>query len=154
VATTENNYDQNSTNYKCEKVQCECIPDRMLCGEDGSVDISEFLEKMIEGPATFSCLQEAGGKNKCDFSEPEMDKLIQQMFGDTSIFLNCQSGECLYQTDVPGFQRPVKGINTPLIAGVIAGSSLFLVAVILLVWYLSRRQFKYEPIRLDDSDEP
>jgi ABC-type multidrug transport system ATPase subunit/ABC-type multidrug transport system permease subunit len=153
VATTENNYDQNSTNYKCEKVQCECIPDRMLCGEDGSVDISEFLEKMIEGPATFSCLQEAGGKNKCDFSEPEMDKLIQQMFGDTSIFLNCQSGECLYQTDVPGFQRPVKGINTPLIAGVIAGSSLFLVAVILLVWYLSRRQFKYEPIRLDDSDD-
>jgi ABC-type multidrug transport system ATPase subunit/ABC-type multidrug transport system permease subunit len=125
----------------------------MLCGENGSVDITDFLDQLIRGPAEFSCLQHAGGKNKCEFTEPEMDNLIQQMFGDSSIFIECQSGECLYETEVPGFERPVKKINTPLIAGVIAGSSLFVVAVILTVWYLSRRQFKHGPIRLDDSDD-
>lgn len=153
VSGTDNRYDQNSTNYKCENVRCKCIPDRMLCGENGSVDITDFLDEEIKGPATFSCLQQNGGSNNCKFKEPAMDQLIQQIFGDDSIFINCQSGECLYETDVPGFERPVKKINTPLIAGVIAGSSLFIVAVILAVWYLSRRQYKYGPIHLDDSDD-
>jgi ABC-type multidrug transport system ATPase subunit/ABC-type multidrug transport system permease subunit len=125
----------------------------MLCGENGSVDITDFLDEEIKGPATFSCLQSNGGVNDCKFKEPAMDNLIQMMFGDDSILLNCQAGECLYETDVPGFERPVKKINTPLIAGVIAGSSLFIVAVILLVWYLSRRQYNYGPINLDDSDD-
>jgi len=117
------------------------------------VDITDFLDQEIAGPATFSCLQQNHGSNNCQFKEPQMDLLIQQMFGDKSIFIDCQSGECLYETEVPGFQRPVKKINTPLIAGVIAGASLFVVGVILLVWYLSRRQFRYGPIHLDDSDD-
>ena len=125
----------------------------MLCGENGSVDISDFLDESIRGPASFSCLQQGGGMNDCMFKEPEMDKLIQMMFGDSSIFINCQAGECLYETEVPGYQRPVKRINTPLIAAVIAGASLFVVAVILTVWYLSRRQFKYGSIHLDESDD-
>ncbi|KAE8449539.1 hypothetical protein EG329_008148 [Mollisiaceae sp. DMI_Dod_QoI] len=152
-SSTDNTYDKNSTNYKCENVECKCIPDRMLCGENGSVDITDFLDEEIKGPATFSCLQEDGGINNCKFKEPAMDNLIQMMFGDDSILLTCQSGECLYETDVPGFERPVKKINTPLIAGVIAGASLFVVAVILTVWYLGRRQFKYGPIQLDESDD-
>lgn len=82
-----------------------------------------------------------------------MNDLIQQMFGDKSITLECQSGECLYETEVPGYERPIKKINTPLIAGVIAMSSLFVVAVILVVWYLGRRQFAYKPVSLDDSDD-
>jgi len=125
----------------------------MLCGENGSVDITDFLDESIRGPASFSCLQKNGGVNGCKFQEPEMDNLIQMMFGDASILLNCQAGECLYETDVPGFERPIKRINTPLIAGVISATSLFVVAVILTVWYLSRRQFKYGPIHLDDSDD-
>lgn len=32
--------DRNITKYRCENIKCECVPDRMLCGEDGSVDIS------------------------------------------------------------------------------------------------------------------
>jgi ABC-type multidrug transport system ATPase subunit len=125
----------------------------MLCGENGSLDISEFLVESIKGPATFECLQERGGGNKCAFKEPAMDDLIKSIFGDESITLDCQSGECLYETEVPGYERPIKRINTPLIAGVIAGSSLFVVGVILLVWYLSRRQYNaYGPISLDDPD--
>ncbi|KAH8650547.1 hypothetical protein BGZ60DRAFT_462376 [Tricladium varicosporioides] len=143
----------NSTDYRCNNIACKCIPDRMLCGENGSVDITDFLDQSIRGPATFSCEQQDGGSNDCMFKEPQMDLLIQQMFGDSSIFINCQSGECLYETEVPGYERPIKKINTPLIAGVIAGASIFVVAVILLVWFLSRRQFKYGPISLDDSDD-
>lgn len=125
----------------------------MLCGENGSVDITDFLDEEITGPASFSCLQIDGGLNDCKFHEDAMDELIASIFGDSSIQLNCQAGECLYETDVPGFERPVKKINTPLIAGVIAGSALFVVAVILIVWYMSRRKFSYGPIHLDDSDD-
>ncbi|KAG4430218.1 hypothetical protein IFR05_014304 [Cadophora sp. M221] len=153
ISSADNTYEQNATNYKCDKIECSCIPDRMLCGENGSVDISDFLTEEIKGPATFSCKQENGGINNCKFKEKAMDDLIQTMFGDDSITLTCQAGECLYRTDVPGFQTPVKRINTPLIAGVIAGSSLFVVAVILTVWYLSRRKFNYAPIHLDESDD-
>lgn len=125
----------------------------MLCGENGSVDISDFLDQNIDGPATFECLQENGGTNNCKFREPAMDQLILDLIGDSSIQLSCLSGECLYHTEVPGYERPVKKINTPLIAGVIAACSLFVVAVILVTWYLSRRSFRYGPIALDDSDD-
>jgi ABC-type cobalamin/Fe3+-siderophores transport system ATPase subunit len=85
-----------------------------------------------------------------------MNNLISGVFGDPSIFLSCNSGECLYKTDEPGYERPIKKINTPLIASVIAGCSLFVVAVILLVWYLSRRAARRGYLRLslsDDSDD-
>lgn len=147
---TEN---KNSTHYKCPQVECTCISDRMLCGADGSVDLTDFLREEIEGPAVFECNQVDSGVNACSFSEPALDGIVEAIFGDPHIKLECRSGECLYQTEVPGFQRPVKQINTPLIAGVIAGCSLFVVAVILGTWYLSRRQFKYGPISLDDSDD-
>ncbi|KAL2256567.1 hypothetical protein VTK26DRAFT_1472 [Humicola hyalothermophila] len=144
---------KNSTFYNCPKIRCECIPDRMLCGENGSVDISEFLVNEIRGPAKFECTQKPGEPKKCAFQEPEMNNLISDIFGDSSIFLTCGAGECLYHTEVPGYSPQVPKINTPLIAGVIAGCSLFLVAVILGTWYLSRRQFRYGPIHLDDSDD-
>lgn len=125
----------------------------MLCGKDGSVDITDFLSESIRGPAKFECEQEAGEPNNCKFKEPQMDDLINTLIGDSSILLTCGSGECLYHTEVPGYERPVKKINTPLIAGAIAACSLFLVAVILVTWYLSRRQFRYGPIHLDDTDD-
>jgi ABC-type multidrug transport system ATPase subunit/ABC-type multidrug transport system permease subunit len=152
-SSAERTDEKNSTSHECKQVECNCIPDRMLCGEGGSVDITDFLIEEIHGPAKFECLQIEGGANKCAFREPAMDDLIMSLIGDDSIQLSCQSGECLYHTEVPGYERPVKKINTPLIAGVIAGSSLFLVAVILGTWYLSRRQFKYGAIHLDDSDD-
>lgn len=30
-------YDSNYTEYNCQKMECACIPGKMLCGEDGSV---------------------------------------------------------------------------------------------------------------------
>lgn len=153
--TSGSTYDssKNATNYRCEKIECQCIPGRMLCGENGSVDISDFLTEEIKGPATFDCLQVSGGENKCLFEEPKMNDLIQSLFGDKAISLDCQAGECLHESQIPGYERPVKTINTPLIAGIIAGTSLLVVAIILGVWYMNRRQYAYKPIALDDSDD-
>ena len=154
--SSENDYNRNTTNYKCEHIKCSCIPGRMLCGEEGSIDIGEFLAEEIKGPASFSSISTEGGSKQdgSKFQEPAMNDLIKSVFGDESITLQCSWGECLYRTDVPGYSRPVKRINTPLIAGVIAGCALFIVLVILLVWYMSRRSFKYGPIHLmDDSDD-
>ncbi|POS80611.1 ABC transporter [Diaporthe helianthi] len=144
---------QNKTSYSCQTVECSCIPDRMLCGENGSVDISDFLTEEIKGPGAFKCTQTSGGANKCTFEEPAMNELINQMFGDSSITLTCRSGECVHFSELPDYKPSVPKINTPLIAGVIAGCALFMVAVIVLTWYLSRRSFKYGPIHLDDSDD-
>ncbi|KAI9878697.1 MAG: hypothetical protein M1830_010790 [Pleopsidium flavum] len=156
--SAENDYDRNTTSYKCENIKCQCIPGRMLCGEEGSIDIGDFLAEEIRGPASFTSLSTEGGSSRdgSKFEEPAMNDLIKSVFGDESITLDCNAGECLYKTDVPGYERPVKKINTPLIAGVIAGCALFVVAVILLVWYLSRRSAsrKYGAIHLsDDSDD-
>ncbi|MCJ1414761.1 hypothetical protein MMC32_001089 [Xylographa parallela] len=149
-------YERNTTNYLCEHVKCSCIPGRMLCGEEGSIDIGEFLDQSIKGPATFSSLSTEGGSSRdgSKFEEPEMNGLIQSIFGDEYITLDCNAGECLYRTEVPGYERPVPKINTPLIASVIAGCALFIVAVVLLVWYLSRRAYsRHGPVFLDDSDD-
>ncbi|THC96466.1 hypothetical protein EYZ11_004057 [Aspergillus tanneri] len=150
----ETTHNQNRTNYRCENIRCKCIPGRMLCGEEGSIDIGDFLKESIQGPASFSTVTTEGGsaEDGSKFQEPAMNDLIKSVFGDESITLKCDSGECLYKTDVPGYTRPVKQINTPLIAGVIAGCALFVVAVILSVWYLSRRSYRGR-IQLPLSDE-
>ena len=148
---------RNTTEYQCAGIKCRCIPGRFLCGEEGSVDIGEFLDEEIAGPASFSSVSTEGGSSKdgSKFQEPAMNGLISSIFGDDSITLQCNAGECVYMTDVPGYERPIKKINTPLIAGVIAGCALFVVFVILLVWYLSHRSAKkkYGPIHLSDDDE-
>ncbi|KAL8968686.1 MAG: hypothetical protein Q9197_004747 [Variospora fuerteventurae] len=148
-------YDRNSTRYHCEHIKCACIPGRMLCGEEGSIDIGEFLKADIKGPASLTSKSTDGGSSTdgSKFEEPAMNNLIKTVFGDDSITLKCRAGECLYRTDIPGYTRPIKEINTPLIAGVIAGCALFVVFVILLVWILSRRSFRYGPLHLSDESD-
>ncbi|KAK5126799.1 hypothetical protein LTR85_009733 [Meristemomyces frigidus] len=150
---TEN---KNITSYRCENINCKCIPGRMLCGAENSIDITDFLDQEIKGPATFSSQHTDGGSKEdgSKFSEPAMNGLISSVFGDETITLACSSGECLHKTEVPGYERPIKKINTPVIAGVIAGCALFVVAIILLVFFLSRRSARrYGPIHLGDDEE-
>ncbi|KAK3072271.1 FAD-dependent urate hydroxylase [Teratosphaeriaceae sp. CCFEE 6253] len=146
---------QNSSTYRCENIQCQCIPGRLLCGAENSIDIGDFLDQEIRGPATFSTVHSQNARDDgSKFSEPAMNGLISSVFGDESIQLQCHSGECLYRTEIPGYSRPIKKINTPLIAGVIAGCALFVVAVILLVFFLGRRKTRrYGPIQLGDDEE-
>ncbi|KAG7661595.1 ADP1 [[Candida] subhashii] len=93
----------NTTHYNCEEVACQCLPDRMLCGKDGSIDISEFLTETIRGPGDFSC---DVAEKKCRFSEPNMNDLIQTVFGDPYITLHCTSGECVHKSQIPGYEVP------------------------------------------------
>ncbi len=128
----------------------------MLCGEDGSVDIGDFLKEEIKGPAEFRSIAAENSKESGSwFSEPAMNDLISSIFGDESITLRCDTGECLYQTEVPGYERPIKKINTPLIASIIAGIALFIVAAVLGIWYLTHRaEFRRDGyIHLSDDEE-
>ena len=149
--------DRNTTDVSCENIKCRCIPGRMLCGEPGSIDIGDFLDQEIKGPASFKSVKTRGGSSEdgSRFEEPAMNDLIQSVFGDRSIFLSCRAGECLYISEVPGYTRPVKKINTPLVAGVIAGCTLFVVAIVVGVWLLSRRSTnrRLGAINLDDHDD-
>ncbi|KIW17505.1 hypothetical protein PV08_04699 [Exophiala spinifera] len=149
---------RNTTKYTCENIKCSCIEDRFLCGEDGSVNIDDFLEQEIKGPASFFSQHTYGGSSKdgSRFEEPAMNNLISMIFGDEYISLQCRGGECLYETEVPGYVRPIKEINTPLIAGVIAGCALLVLAITLISWYLSRRAAykRWGAIRLgEDADD-
>lgn len=112
----------NTTNYKCQEVACKCLPDRMLCGEAGSIDISEFLTETIAGPGDFTC---DINKRNCRFSEPSMNDLILLVFGDPYITLHCKSGECIHKSQIPGYDLPPKKALT-------TGNLLLIVGVAIL----------------------
>ncbi|BGP38555.1 FAD-dependent urate hydroxylase [Rhodotorula kratochvilovae] len=134
TATHDVGFDANATEYRCEQVQCACIPGRMLCGEDGSVDISDFLTEEIKGPGKFS--SRTGEPSK--FEEPAMNQLINDIFGDTHITLSCHAGECLRRSDVPGFVRPPKpNSRTWVVVSIVTVISILLLALFLF-WYLGR----------------
>ncbi len=63
-------------------------------------DIDDFLSQEVTGPASFNCEEGKG----CSFEEPAMNQLINDIFGDNSITLDCSSGECMHYTTVPGYQ--------------------------------------------------
>ncbi|KAI0044158.1 hypothetical protein FA95DRAFT_1608776 [Auriscalpium vulgare] len=142
-------YDANVTAYRCEKIACSCVPGRFICGENGSVDIGDFLTEEIKGPATFSCKTGAG----CKFEEPAMNVLINDIFGDGYITLECEGGECLHYSQVPGYVRPPKPDNTRWIALSIAGAGLIVVLASAVLWYAGRaRKSDFGQIRLPESD--
>ncbi|GAN09893.1 conserved hypothetical protein [Mucor ambiguus] len=140
-------YDRNTTKYTCDKIDCRCIKDEMLCGKDGSIDLTDFLNDEIQGPASFNC----NGK-ECVFSEPAMNDLISAVFGDDSIFLNCNSGECLHYTMVPGFERGERPINWTMIGSGLGGVAAFLVFVGSVVTFLAKKSTRHDEIRLADDE--
>ncbi|TCD61218.1 hypothetical protein EIP91_008769 [Steccherinum ochraceum] len=137
-------YGVNVTQYRCEEMQCRCVPGRFICGEDGSVDIHEYFEDDIKGPATFKC---ESGKG-CTFSEEAMDELITTFFGDPMITLQCEAGECLHYS-----QEPPKPDNSRFIALTIAGAGLIVIAASAVLWYAGRtRSGDFGKIRLPEAE--
>ncbi|KAJ1968395.1 (ABC) transporter [Dispira parvispora] len=130
----EHTYRSNRTKYHCEKIACECMPGRKLCGEEGSIDITDFLVEEIQGPATFDCQSGQG----CRFEEPAMNDLILSVFGDSSITLQCDSGECLHYSEVPGFERPQKRSDTLLILVTVGAGIAFVIATGFGLLYLAK----------------
>ncbi|CAB4384530.1 hypothetical protein RhiirA5_476344 [Rhizophagus irregularis] len=126
--------DQNITQYNCKNIKCKCMAGEMLCGKDGSIDLSEWLVEEIKGPAEFKCYN----PSDCRFSEPNMNALILSIFGDKYISLDCKSGECLHYSEVPGFERPRQPNNTNMIIVSVFAVLTFVAGIFGAVFYLSR----------------
>jgi hypothetical protein len=92
-----------------------------------TADIDEFLDQEVKGPGSFSCVSGKG----CKFSEPAMNNLINDVFGDPAITLDCDSGECLHYTQVPGYTRPIAPDNSRWVALSAALAALIFVAACL-----------------------
>lgn len=147
---TEYKGSTNITNYHCANAHCKCVPDRMLCGEKGSIDISDFLTETIKGPGDFQCDLKKGS---CKFSEPSMNDLIKSVFGDPSISLDCDSSECLHYTELPGHQPPSKTIHKSFIIGSSVGVILLLLGGLFAYKFLiSLTQEKFNSIQLPFDD--
>ncbi|KAJ7340767.1 hypothetical protein DFH08DRAFT_875203 [Mycena albidolilacea] len=142
-------YNTNVTTYACEHIKCRCIPGRFICGEDGSVNIDDFLKEEIQGPATFSCKN-----NECKFEEPAMNDLISEIFADPYITLDCSGGECLHFSQVPGYIRPPKPDNTRWVALSAAGAGLIVLLTSATLWYAGRASGgEFGSIRLPDDEQ-
>lgn len=89
-------------------------------------DISDFLTEEIKGPTKFST--RSGEDSR--FDEPAMNQLINDIFGDSYITLDCKSGECMRASEVPGFVRPPKPDNkTWVIVTIALAASVLLVGL-------------------------
>jgi ABC-type multidrug transport system ATPase subunit/ABC-type multidrug transport system permease subunit len=123
----------NMTRYECKDIHCACVPDRMLCGEKGSIDITDFLTQTVKGPGFFKC---DIAKSHCEFSEPSMNGLIKNVFGDPDITLSCNSSECLHYTEIPGYNAPKKELHTgQAIAAIAAASTILFLGCAALLFF-------------------
>lgn len=60
-----------------------------------------------------------------------MNQLINDIFGDKSITLDCESGECMHYTRVPGYTRPEREDRRLAVAlSATAAGAVFLVACV------------------------
>ncbi|KAK7203982.1 transporter, ABC superfamily [Myxozyma melibiosi] len=149
--STESTANSNKTMYACPSIECACIPDRMLCGADGSIDITDFLTEAIEGPGYFTC---DSASDSCEFSEPAMDELIQSVFGDETITLHCDSGECMHYSEIPGYELPKKKLNRKVLAFGIISVLGFIGLVTFGVMYTIRKlQDMTSGVKLPSEDE-
>jgi hypothetical protein len=60
-----------------------------------------------------------------------MNNLINDIFGDPAITLDCESGECLHYTQVPGYTKPEPPNNSLMVAlSAAVAAAIFLLACI------------------------
>jgi hypothetical protein len=127
----------------------------MLCGEAGSIDIGDFLSEEIKGPASMTCKTGAKGSRDCKFEEPAMNDLISSIFGDSSITLNCASGECVHYQQVPGYQSPVPPPHSIFWVVISAiGAVVFVLLIAAMLWVLGRhaKHEEYGSVRLPEDE--
>ncbi|KAI8908931.1 hypothetical protein EDD86DRAFT_191026 [Gorgonomyces haynaldii] len=149
----------NTTRTVCNKVRCGCYPGRLLCGEGGSVDITEWFESEEgpKGPGAFECSQVFGDRS-CTFKEDNMNSFISDFFGDNFIKLECPTaGECMHYTQVPGHSPPSfdSGFSPLVIAlMVVGGLGIVLIMGLGLLWYKRKTEAGEDGyIPIETSDE-
>ncbi|KAI8848196.1 hypothetical protein BC829DRAFT_490218 [Chytridium lagenaria] len=156
---------KNISTYTCEHMDCRCLPKRTLCGEPGSIDLTDWMtddEEGPTGPMTYTCVENPGdnGNHSCKFEEPHMNSLISLISKEDYFSLACVSGECLHVTQIPGYTPPAPGTAfTPFMIGGMMVVGLGIVALVLVSinWIQNkseRSQFQTSTFRVgDDGDE-
>ncbi|KAJ3018387.1 hypothetical protein HKX48_002938 [Thoreauomyces humboldtii] len=102
------------TSITCDKMNCSCFPNRLLCGLGSGPDLTEWFDSDDPqdggpvGPGTLQCTEGTPRPGElpertCSFSEKRMNEaLIIPLFGDPDIQLSCPvAGECMYASAVP-----------------------------------------------------
>jgi hypothetical protein len=98
-----------------------------MADAEPSLDIDDFLIEEVRGPASFNCIPGKG----CTFEEPAMNQLINDIFGDKAITLDCEAGECMHSTQVPGYKgspRQTGGNGVWVALSAALAAAIFLVA--------------------------
>jgi ABC-type multidrug transport system ATPase subunit len=154
---------KNITTAVCPKMKCQCYPERLLCQSNGLsfADWFNDPEEGPNGPGTFHCedwRDENGVQRTCTFSEPHMNEVIMQFFGDPSIQLSCpKAGECMHYTQVPGYKRPEfrQGFPLPILMLFGAGGLITIFGIAAGVMHLKIRaesgQDGYIPVESDED---
>ena len=137
----------NATSSQCKKVKCACIPGTELCGQNNSLDLTEWFLSPDgpQGDSTFECEEPKvpGGDRVCSFSEKNMNSLISLGFGDAMIFLNCaDSGECTHPSRLPGYDAPSTSapLSTVAIVFIALGGLAVLAAAAFAIWWIKKTQ--------------
>ncbi|KAJ3188914.1 ATP-binding cassette sub- G member 2 [Gaertneriomyces sp. JEL0708] len=164
---THDDANSNNTKITCAKMKCGCYPGRMLCDPQG-FDLSEWFssddpeEGGPRGPSDFICLEKQTPNDQltereCRFSEPHMNQLISQVFGDEYIRLSCAlAGECLHRSQLPDYAPPTagKGFSTLIIVLMSLGAVFLLLAVFGgIMWARGQSGFNLGYENLSDDQE-
>ncbi|EGF77988.1 hypothetical protein BATDEDRAFT_13539 [Batrachochytrium dendrobatidis JAM81] len=161
--TQEHTPTLNITTFECPHMQCRCFPERLLCESNG-LDFTEWFNDAQEGPngpGTFTCEESITDTNvhrTCRFSEPHMNEVISQFFGDPYIKLECpKAGECMHYTQIPGYTRPEFNSNfSPMLIALMSVSGFGLVVVVVgsLVWLQRKADASHAGYLHIVSDDP
>ncbi|KAJ3069853.1 hypothetical protein HDU98_007087 [Podochytrium sp. JEL0797] len=133
--TTLHEHAKNKSTVACKNLDCRCLPGKTLCGEPGSIDLTDWMIDPDEGPtgpATFTCDEtETFSNHSCKFQEPHMTTLIRLISQEDYFALSCNAGECMHVTQVPGYVRPPpRNVFSPLAVGILITSGLAIALVI------------------------
>ncbi|KAH9270896.1 hypothetical protein BASA83_006849 [Batrachochytrium salamandrivorans] len=142
--------------------QCKCYPGHILCEQNG-LDFTEWFNNAEEGPngpGTFECdetITDTNVHRTCTFSEPHMNEVISQFFGDPYIKLQCPiAGECMHYTQVPGYTRPEFNSSfspVVIVLMLVGGFGLVIVVVSSLLWLQRKADDHHGGYLLVDSDD-
>lgn len=115
-----------SYNYECDKISCDCLEGRALCGGGGGLpNIEYFLTKKVKGPASLKCDLSTGD---CQFRENFLKSIFNMLLGEEHINLSCETSECMHYTMVPGYEPVHKNINQSLLVACGVGILTLLIA--------------------------
>ncbi|TPX68950.1 hypothetical protein CcCBS67573_g07015 [Chytriomyces confervae] len=165
--TRKEAHDRNSSVVACEHLDCKCLPGKILCGEPGSIDLSDWMKDPDEGPtgpATVTCEEGYAGamNHSCRLQEPHMTTLVRLISKEDYFALSCDAGQCLHYTQIPGYTRPgLKNAFSPLVIGILMATGLGLaLAIFGAIFFLQNRRESLENVNSvgaialpDETDE-